>query len=588
MEQNYCIVYLVSRLDGYNSILSTGEKRIDMTYMSLKNNTKYLNLPVIIFHEDLTEKEMKNMKIIHNNITFEKVDFEDPKLEFINVTPCKTSKKTDLCTCEKFSCIRNKTCWRSKGYFMMCRFFTCILQNHPALQNYDGYIRFDDDSFLIEPFIPKNQFLKQVFESDYLFRTVFQDGHSSNLIYNFTKKFCQENGLDISKTMFRNGYNGIAPYNNFHATKLSAWKHPLIKKYIDKLEEEKCFLTKGFMDANVHSMIIFVLMPLVGLKVSSCTNFGYRHNYHYSAIGSENFNFINNNFFPKIDLSEINNKFLFYDFCPSICSHVLDVPKSSYLKWGINPKYESNNFNHFKVDNGDKVYVKPDLLNIFFGKYYPRIKNKFILVTSGAGLDIDDRYRKFLDKDKIIKWIGTNILFHHEKVHKIPIGFGSPERSRKGSGIPRNLISGDQELLNQFYSKKIPFEDKIDKVLLTSLGNTHKSRDFIKKIENKDLFYKLEKTSWENYMNNISQYKFVLCPRGCGTDTHRFWETLLHGSVPIVESSGLDDLYKKFPCIILENFEKLDKDTIENFNYEDEKIKNIENYLILENFVKIF
>ena len=209
-------------------------------------------------------------------------------------------------------------------------------------------------------------------------------------------------------------------------------------------------------------------------------------------------------------------------------------------------------------------------------------------MTSGAGLDIDDRYRKFLDKDKIIKWIGTNILFHHEKVHKIPIGFGSPERSRKGSGIPRNLISGDQELLNQFYSKKIPFEDKIDKVLLTSLGNTHKSRDFIKKIENKDLFYKLEKTSWENYMNNISQYKFVLCPRGCGTDTHRFWETLLHGSVPIVESSGLDDLYKKFPCIILENFEKLDKDTIENFNYEDEKIKNIENYLILENFVKIF
>ena len=386
----------------------------------------------------------------------------------------------------------------------MCRFFTCILQNHPALQNYDGYIRFDDDSFLIEPFIPKNQFLKQVFESDYLFRTVFQDGHSSNLIYNFTKKFCQENGLDISKTMFRNGYNGIAPYNNFHATKLSAWKHPLIKKYIDKLEEEKCFLTKGFMDANVHSMIIFVLMPLVGLKVSSCTNFGYRHNYHYSAIGSENFNFINNNFFPKIDLSEINNKFLFYDFCPSICSHVLDVPKSSYLKWGINPKYESNNFNPFKV------YVKPDLLNIFFGKYYPRIKNKFILVTSGAGLDIDDRYRKFLDKDKIIKWIGTNILFHHEKVHKIPIGFGSPERSRKGSGIPRNLISGDQELLNQFYSKKIPFEDKIDKVLLTSLGNTHKSRDFIKKIENKDLFYKLEKTSWENYMNNISQYKFCI------------------------------------------------------------------------------
>ena len=33
---NTCVVYLASRLDDYNSILSTGESRFDMTCLSLK------------------------------------------------------------------------------------------------------------------------------------------------------------------------------------------------------------------------------------------------------------------------------------------------------------------------------------------------------------------------------------------------------------------------------------------------------------------------------------------------------------------------------------------------------------------------
>lgn len=585
MKENYCIVYLVSRLDGYNSILSTGEKRIDMTYMSLKNNTKYLNLPVIIFHEDLTEKEMKNMRAIHSDITFEKVDFERKDLEFKNVTPCRTSGKLDICTCKKFSCIRNKQCWRSKGYFMMCRFFCGELQEHPALQKYEGYIRFDDDSFLIEPYLETKEFLKQVSSTDYVFRSNFSDSHSAEKIYNFTKRFCTENSLDIRKTLFSNGYRGEAPYNNFHACKLSMWKHPVIKKFTEKLKEEKCFLTKGFMDANIHAMIIS-LFPLINLNFKCITSFGYRHNYHFSA--GTGISFVEGNFFPKIDLSEMNAKFLFYDFCPSISNHVLDLPKSSYTKWGIYPKHNQTKFVPYKVEEGQKVYVKPDLLLKFFKKCFPRIKNRFILITSGAGKDTGQEYEKYLNDDKIIQWFGTNILFTHKKVHKIPIGFGSPERRRGGTALPKDLFSGDQELLNQFYSERIPFENKIDKILLTSLGNTHKSRDFVKNIESNEIFFKLEKVPWQDYMKNLAKYKFVLCPRGCGTDTHRFWETLLHGSVPVVESSGLDDLYEKFPCIIVNNFGEVNREIIENFHYDEGKSKSIEKYLLIENFIKLF
>jgi hypothetical protein len=33
-------------------------------------------------------------------------------------------------------------------------------------------------------------------------------------------------------------------------------------------------------------------------------------------------------------------------------------------------------------------------------------------------------------------------------------------------------------------------------------------------------------------------FKFVACPRGNGTDTHRFWETLYRGSIPVVKESA--------------------------------------------------
>jgi hypothetical protein len=36
------------------------------------------------------------------------------------------------------------------------------------------------------------------------------------------------------------------------------------------------------------------------------------------------------------------------------------------------------------------------------------------------------------------------------------------------------------------------------------------------------------------FLREIRNHKFVLCPRGYGVDTHRLWETLYLGSIPIV------------------------------------------------------
>lgn len=49
--------------------------------------------------------------------------------------------------------------------------------------------------------------------------------------------------------------------------------------------------------------------------------------------------------------------------------------------------------------------------------------------------------------------------------------------------------------------------------------------------------------------------RFVLCPSGLGFDTYRLWETLLIGSIPIVESNaGFDRTYSNLPVLVVRNF----------------------------------
>jgi len=114
------------------------------------------------------------------------------------------------------------------------------------------------------------------------------------------------------------------------------------------------------------------------------------------------------------------------------------------------------------------------------------------------------------------------------------------------------------------------------------MGDTHHSRDGINNIligKNFCIFqnFRLE---FEDFMNVINNYKFVLAPRGHGVDTHRFLEILLLGSVPIVESSKLDDLYNNFNCIIVKFFHEIYKKLINSYKYDYEKEKNINKYAI--------
>ncbi len=77
--------------------------------------------------------------------------------------------------------------------------------------------------------------------------------------------------------------------------------------------------------------------------------------------------------------------------------------------------------------SGSIIFVKTDYLDKFFGKVYPHLSNKFVLITAQGDASCPGRYLPYLEngESKIIHWFGQNAEIHSAKSNKfthIPIG----------------------------------------------------------------------------------------------------------------------------------------------------------------------
>ncbi len=67
-------------------------------------------------------------------------------------------------------------------------------------------------------------------------------------------------------------------------------------------------------------------------------------------------------------------------------------------------------------------------------------------------------------------------------------------------------------------------------------------------------------TTWKNQIN----YSFVLSPHGNGFDCHRTWEAIVLGCIPIVKTSHIDSLYDDLPVLIVNNWNEVTKELLNN------------------------
>jgi len=214
-----------------------------------------------------------------------------------------------------------------------------------------------------------------------------------------------------------------------------------------------------------------------------------------------------------------------------------------------------------KLKDGDILFVNTEFIDDFFSHVSMKIKTKFILITHNSDyLLTNEKHLGYLnDNNNLLAWFGHNPRFEHSKFIPIPIGIENtiyfPNKIKIIRNIT-NLIAWNQRkyllYLNYDSSKNVSYK------LFENFENT-----LI--IENK--------VNYSTYLNHIGNSKYVLCPsRGNGLDTHQFYETILMGSIPIVEHSLLDSLYLKTTSLIVNNYSDL---TIDILKQPEKYIKNM-------------
>ena len=61
-----------------------------------------------------------------------------------------------------------------------------------------------------------------------------------------------------------------------------------------------------------------------------------------------------------------------------------------------------------------------------------------------------------------------------------------------------------------------------------------------------------------HYLTQIRRHNFTICPRGAGIDTHRLWETLYTGGVPIIlRHRSIDPLVRHLPVIQVDDWSQI-------------------------------
>lgn len=223
---------------------------------------------------------------------------------------------------------------------------------------------------------------------------------------------------------------------------------------------------------------------------------------------------------------------LCYNRLPLLANSVYDA---NYTGSGVVPQHSYPLRDPLAV--GDCVFVKTDYLDWFLSNR--TFTSPITLVTGTSDLSpSESACEKILTNSNIKRWIGCNITVSDPKIYKIPIGVGEPERP-----------NGNHKELVRLHESRISWEEKSDTVCIPFHGNTHGSRS---------LKPTLPKLPFNEYMTELGKHKFVVSMRGNGLDTHRVCEILLMGSVPVLLHTGLDDMYERFPCLLVDSFEQID------------------------------
>jgi hypothetical protein len=207
-------------------------------------------------------------------------------------------------------------------------------------------------------------------------------------------------------------------------------------------------------------------------------------------------------------------------------------------------------------------------------KHVSNLKN-LKLITNQTDLRITKKiFRK--KPECVSEWYSINVDFNNPKLIPIPLGLANEYDKNLNVEDFKDYQIKDKKRIKNLY---LNFQENTNYFHRTSV------KKYFKKIPESVISdSNLEK---KDYFQELTESTYIICPKGNGIDTHRVWESLYAGAVPVVEKNiNFEKL--KFPnIVVIDNFKKIKNLKHIDELYEAQKNESASNLLTIEYWVSI-
>lgn len=173
-------------------------------------------------------------------------------------------------------------------------------------------------------------------------------------------------------------------------------------------------------------------------------------------------------------------------------------------------------FNSIK-NNRLVFFTKVEQIDYFVNSILPYLKEKFIIITHNGDL-CSGKNEVLLNHPLFVRWYGQNMN----------------NLSNKTVGIPIGLENKIWKRVNFTQLQSFSKQPKTKLMYLNFSCHKNPGRKKIMQYFLNNGFTKNESLPWNQYIEDLSHYKFALSPFGNGPDCHRTWECLYLNVIPIV------------------------------------------------------
>lgn len=178
---------------------------------------------------------------------------------------------------------------------------------------------------------------------------------------------------------------------------------------------------------------------------------------------------------------------------------------------------------------------------------------KFIIFTNLEDTPIDE-YIFDAIPDNVLCVSAVNAVAHGGKVIPAPYG------------LQRRMVPNDNRIEElSRCMKNLPINPS--RLLYVSHNeSSHRERAGIKDLFRDKSWAEVhdQRVAYSVFLYNLSQSKFMICPRGNAIDCHRNWEVIYMRRVPIIKKHPyLEILFKEFPVLFVNDFSEVTEELLD-------------------------